>query len=188
MSKRPKNPNDKSVAVFCGAQNAVPQKHLDLGRDLGLWMGDNKVSLIYGGGDCGLMGAVANAVMEKKGWVTGVFPENLREIENEHEALSECIIVDTMHTRKELMYIKSDMFVILPGGFGTMDEFFEILTWKQLKLHDKPIVIVDHDGYWSHLVSLMENIIGNGYAMKGTDTMYDVVHTLDELTEYIAGH
>ncbi len=177
-----------SVAVFCGAQNAVPQTHLDMGKELGSRLADNNISLVYGGGDCGIMGAVANAVMAKDGWVTGVFPESLREIENEHQSLSEIVIVDSMHTRKELMYRKSDMFIILPGGFGTMDEMFEILTWKQLNLHDKPIVIFNHEGYWDHLIALMDNIIGNGFAMKGTEELYDVVISLDALQDYILSH
>ncbi len=178
----------KSVCVFCGAQNKVPRIHLDMGKELGKRMAKNNISLVYGGGDCGIMGAVANAVMASGGWVTGVFPESLRNIENEHQNLSKIIIVDTMHTRKELMYNKSDMFVILPGGFGTMDEMFEILTWKQLLLHNKPIVIFNHEGYWDHLIALMENIIDKGFAMMGTKELYDVVTSLDELMEYMHNH
>ncbi len=88
------------MAVFCGAQNSVPDIHLAAGKTIGEWMAENKVSLVYGGGNCGMMGSIANAVMENDGWVTGVFPENLKEFEQEHEGLSESIIVDTMHTRK----------------------------------------------------------------------------------------
>jgi uncharacterized protein (TIGR00730 family) len=175
----------KAVCVFCGAQDNVPQHHLDIGKTLGTRMAKDDISLVYGGGDCGIMGAVANAVMTNEGWVTGVFPRSLRNIENEHQALSEIIIVDTMHERKQLMYERSDVFAILPGGFGTMDEMFEIITWKQLKLHEKPIVIFNHDGYWDHLIALMERIISTGFARPETRELYDVVNTLDELMEKI---
>lgn len=180
-----KQTKNKAVCVFCGAQNKVPQIHLDMGKDLGKKLAEKSITLVYGGGDCGIMGAVANATMANGGWVTGVFPESLRNIENEHQNLSEIVIVDTMHTRKELMYKKSDMFVILPGGFGTMDEMFEILTWKQLLLHDKPIVIFNHEHYWDHLIALMNNIIEKGFAKRETLGLFDVVTSLDELVEYI---
>ncbi len=175
----------KAVCVFCGAQNKVPQIHLDMGKELGKKLAEKEITLVYGGGDCGIMGAVANATMAEGGWVTGVFPESLRNIENEHQNLSEIVIVDTMHTRKELMYKKSDMFVILPGGFGTMDEMFEILTWKQLLMHNKPIVIFNHAGYWDHLIALMNNIIEKGFAMESTLRLFDVVDSLDALVDYI---
>ncbi len=175
----------RNVCCFCGAQNAVPQVHLEMGSALGRRMAQTKNALVFGGGDCGLMGAVANAVMAEGGYVTGVFPESLREVEREHPNLSKCIIVDSMHTRKELMYKKSDIFAILPGGFGTMDEMFEILTWKQIKLHNKPVVILNHLGYWDHLIALMENIIQTGFARSETRGLYDVVSTVEDLITYI---
>jgi len=181
-----KQTNNKTLCVFCGAQNAVAPKFLEVGRQLGAKMAENSVALVYGGGDCGVMGAIANSVMKSGGWVTGVFPESLRNIENEHQNLSEIVIVDSMHTRKELMYKKSDIFAILPGGFGTMDEMFEILTWKQLKLHEKPIVILNFDGYWDHLVALMENIINTGFARQENRELYAVVNNVDELMEFLA--
>ena len=169
------------VAVFCGAQNNVPQKHLDAGTELGHRMAKNKLGLVYGGGDCGLMGAVANAVLEKDGWATGVFPKNLREIEEEHKHLSEIVITDGMHARKELMYDRSSMFVIMPGGFGTMDEMFEIITWRQIGLHEKPVIIFNHDGYWDHLVALMNNIIEKGFATPETAEIFEVYDNMDDL-------
>jgi len=179
------NGKRKTVCVFCGAQNRVPQVHLDMGKEVGKKLAENSISLVYGGGDCGIMGAVANSVMKHGGWVTGIFPESLRNIENEHQGLNKIIIVDTMHTRKELMYMKSDMFIILPGGFGTMDEMFEILTWKQLELHDKPIIIFNHEHYWDHLIALMNNIIDKGFARIETKDLYTVVNTIDELVACI---
>lgn len=171
----------KAVCVFCGASNDAPKTHLDLGRDLGAEMAANHIRLIYGGGDCGIMGSVANSVLANKGKVTGVFPESLKNIENEHQNLSEIIMVETMHQRKELMYQRSQAFVVLPGGFGTMDEMFEILTWKQLLLHEKPIIVVNHEGYWDHLVALMDNIIREGLADESMRQNYSVVSDLDGL-------
>lgn len=170
-----------SVCVFCGAQNAVPQTHLDIGKKFGAELAKSEKKLVYGGGDCGVMGAVANATMDEGGWVTGVFPRSLRNIEAEHDGLSEIVIVDTMHERKQIMYQRSDIFLIFPGGCGTMDEMFEVLTWRQLRLHDKPIVIFNHEGYWDHLVALMENIISNGFARPETREMFTVVDNFEDL-------
>lgn len=171
----------KAVCVFCGASNDAPKTHLELGKNLGKTMAENHIRLVYGGGDCGIMGSVANAVMAHKGKVTGVFPESLKNIENEHQSLSEIIMVETMHQRKELMYQRSHAFVVLPGGFGTMDEMFEILTWKQLLMHEKPIIIVNHEGYWDHLVALMDNIIKEGFAAESMRENYSVVSDVDGL-------
>jgi len=171
----------KAVCVFCGASNDAPKKHLDLGTELGKDMAKNNIRLVYGGGDCGIMGSVANSVMAEGGKVTGVFPESLKNIENEHQSLTEIVMVETMHQRKELMYQRSQAFVILPGGFGTMDEMFEILTWKQLLMHEKPIIVVNHDGYWDHLVALMENIIDQGFAERSMRDHFTVVDDVDGL-------
>jgi uncharacterized protein (TIGR00730 family) len=169
------------ICVFCGAQNAVPPKHLEAGKIFGLEMAKRKLGLVYGGGDCGVMGSVANAVLEGGGWVTGVFPEHLRSIEEEHKHLSETVIVENMHSRKQLMYKRADAFVIFPGGFGTLDEAFEILTWKQIGLHEKPIIIFNHEGYWDHLVALFDNIINTGFAVPATRGMYEVIDSMDAL-------
>ncbi|TAE82952.1 MAG: TIGR00730 family Rossman fold protein [Alphaproteobacteria bacterium] len=173
----------KFICVFCGAQNAVPQQHLKAGHEFGAEMAKRHWGLVYGGGDCGVMGAVANAVLEHKGWVTGVFPEHLRQIEQEHKHLSETLIVQDMHSRKQLMYKRADAFVIFPGGFGTMDETFEILTWRQIGLHTKPIIIFNHEGYWDHLVALFDNIIATGFATASTRDIYEVIDSYDALLE-----
>lgn len=173
----------KSAAVFCGASNDVAQTHLDLGAELGEEFAKNDIRLVYGGGDCGVMGAIANGTMNNGGKVTGVFPHSLKNLENEHENLTEIIMVDTMHQRKEIMYQRSNAFIILPGGFGTMDEMFEIICWKQLKLHNKPIIIMNHNGYWNHLISLMDNIIAKRFAKKEVHSFYEVVDDMPSLME-----
>ncbi len=174
------------VCVFCGAQDKVPQKYLDVGTKFGEWLAAKGRRLVYGGGDSGMMGRVANGVMDSGGYVTGVYPRDLEKIaEVEHKGLSEIHIVDTMHERKELMYSESDTFVIFPGGCGTMDEFFEILTWAQLQLHEKPIIIFNYDGYWDHLVALLHNIVDKGFAKPATREYYSVVDEYEDLIRMI---
>jgi uncharacterized protein (TIGR00730 family) len=171
----------KSLCVFCGAQNAVPEKHLDMGEVFGKAMVEKSYTLVYGAGDCGVMGKVANSVLGNGGSVVGVFPVGLREIESEHQSLSEIILVNTMHERKQVMFDRSDAIIVLPGGFGTMDEFFEVLTWKQIRFHNKPIVVFNHEGYWDPLLKLMDNIVDTGFAAKVSATLYKVVDNIEDV-------
>lgn len=173
----------KSICVFCGAQNTIPKHHIEAGAKFGEMLAARAVTMVYGGGDCGLMGAVANSSMKKGGRVVGVFPMALKNIENEHQALSEIIMVEGMHERKKIMFDRSDAIVVLPGGFGTLDEMFEIITWKQIGLHTKPVVIFNHDGYWDHLATLMDQIIVKGFATPETRGYYKFVTTVDGIFE-----
>ena len=181
------NPSPKSLCVFCGASNAVDKKFLDTGAEFGKLLAERDITLVYGGGDCGVMGAIANATMQNGGHVTGVFPVSLRNIENEHQSLSEIIIVNTMHERKQCMFERSDAFIVFPGGFGTMDEMFEIITWKQLLLHDKPIVIFNYQNYWDPLIALMHNIIEHKFAKTETATFFHVVTELEQILDILEG-
>jgi uncharacterized protein (TIGR00730 family) len=176
---------NKAVCVFCGASNAVDKKFLDIGAEFGKLLAARGVTLVYGGGDCGVMGAIANSTMKQGGHVTGVFPVSLRNIENEHQSLTEIIIVNTMHERKQNMFDRSDAFIVFPGGFGTMDEMFEILTWKQLLLHDKPVIIFNYKGYWDPLIALMKNIIEQKFAKAEVATYYHVVNELEEILDIL---
>lgn len=171
----------QSVCVFCGAQNAVPKSHLDMAFEFGEDLAKNDKQLVYGGGDCGLMGAVANGALTGGGKVIGVFPRSLGRIEVEHQSLTKMHFVDSMHERKQIMYDEADTFVILPGGFGTLDEMFEVITWRQIKIHEKHVIIYNHNGYWDHLIGLMEHMIDVGFAKPETRTFYTVVNTKDEL-------
>ena len=171
----------KAVCVFCGAQNAVPKEHLEMAKELSNDMAKAGKTLVYGGGDCGLMGAVANGVIEKGGETIGVFPRSLGRIEVEHKGLSTMHMVDSMHERKQIMYDNSDVFVILPGGCGTMDEMFEVITWRQIKIHEKPVIIYNHKGYWDHLALLLEHMVNTGFARPETRKFYTFVHTKEEL-------
>ncbi len=175
----------KSICVFCGAQNAVPKSHLEMAHQLGLDMAKAGKQLVYGGGDCGLMGAVANGCLEGGGKAIGVFPRSLGRIEVEHKGLTTMHMVDSMHERKQIMYDNAETFVILPGGFGTMDEMFEVITWRQIKIHEKSVIIFNHEGYWDHLITLMDNIIASGFAKPINRTFYTVVNTKEELYELL---
>jgi uncharacterized protein (TIGR00730 family) len=170
-----------AICVFCGAQNAVPQAHSDMAAELGRDMAKADKTLVYGGGDCGLMGAVANGVLQAGGKAIGVFPRSLGRIEVEHKGLTDMHMVDSMHERKQLMYDHADTFVILPGGCGTLDEMFEVITWRQIKIHEKHVIIYNHLGYWDHLILMLDHMINVGFARPETRQFYTVVNTKEEL-------
>ncbi|HCL84180.1 MAG TPA: TIGR00730 family Rossman fold protein [Chitinophagaceae bacterium] len=143
--------NLESVAVFCGShsgKNPVFTQHV---KELGKLLTMLKVKLVYGGGQKGLMGTLADSVLEQEGHIMGIIPELLIEWEVQHKGLSELAIVPDMHARKKMIYDRCDAVIVLPGGFGTMDELFEILTWNQLKIHSKKIYILNSDGFYNHL-------------------------------------
>ena len=171
----------KSVCVFCGAQNAVAEEHKEMARQLGVDLAQAGKQLVYGGGDCGLMGAVANGALHGNGKVIGVFPRSLGRIEVEHKGLTEMHFVDSMHERKQIMYDNADVFVVLPGGFGTLDEMFEVITWRQIGIHEKLVVIFNYNGYWDQLITLMEHMVDSKFAKPETRKFYTVVNTKGEL-------
>ncbi len=175
------NGGKKSLCVFCGASNNVAKDFLEEGKKFGSMVAKNGFHLVFGAGDCGLMGAVANGALEHGGTVTGIFPRVLDGLEKEHSRLTETIIVDDMHTRKHGMFVRSDAFVILPGGFGTMDETFEVITWKQLHTHDKPIVLYNYKNFWDNWIRLTDQFIDMGFASQKTKTMYDVVDKMEDI-------
>ena len=175
----------KSICVFCGAQNAVPKIYIDMASELGTGMAKAGKQLVYGGGDCGLMGAVANGVLQGGGKAIGVFPRSLGRIEVEHKGLTTMHMVDSMHERKQIMYDNADTFVILPGGCGTLDEMFEVITWRQIKIHEKLVIIYNFNGYWDHLVTLLEHMVNIGFAKPETRNFYTVVNTKEELYELL---
>ncbi|MBP2312605.1 TIGR00730 family Rossman fold protein [Azospirillum soli] len=171
----------KSVCVYCGSSSRVADLHKDTAHALGEGLARRDIQLVYGGGRVGLMGIVADAALGAGGSVVGIIPEHIQSAEVEHTGLTELHVVDSMHTRKRMMMERSDAFVVLPGGLGTMDETFEVLTWKQLRLHDKPIVIVDVDGYWRPLLGLIDHMIAQGFAQTGHRALFTVVNEADEV-------
>ncbi len=141
----------KSIAVFCGSRPGANELYLQHAKELGTLMANNGISLVYGGGSKGLMGAVADAVLESGGEVTGVIPEILVQWEAQHHGLTNLHVVPDMHTRKKMMYELCDAAIILPGGYGTLDELFELLTWNTLQIHSKKIILLNSAGYYEHL-------------------------------------
>ena len=144
-------------------------------------MAENGIQLVFGGGRIGMMGIIADAVMDSGGEVIGVIPEHLHDIEVGHEGLTELHIVDSMHTRKNKMFELSDAFVVMPGGLGTMDETFEIITWRQLGLHDKPVILVNNNQYWEPFRALVKHIIDSGYARENCMDLFTIVDSIDEV-------
>ncbi len=153
-----------SLCVFCGSRFGNDPAYEEAARELGAVMADKGIRLIYGGGSVGLMGLVASAVMENGGEVIGVIPQFLEDLEVGKSDVTELIVTENMHSRKNKMFELSDGFISLPGGLGTLDETFEIMTWKQLKVHDKPVIMLDIGGYWSEMKVLLEAIIHKGFA------------------------
>jgi uncharacterized protein (TIGR00730 family) len=141
----------KSIAVFCGSRQGANELYVEHAKQLGRLMAENNISLIYGGGSKGLMGAVADAVMDNGGKVIGVIPEVLVQWEAQHHGITELHVVSDMHSRKKMMYELCDAAIILPGGYGTLDELFELLTWNTLQIHSKKIILLNSAGYYEHL-------------------------------------
>jgi len=153
----------KSICVYCGSSQSVPQPYFETARRLGGAIAARGLTLVYGGAHVGLMGAVADSALQAGGRVSGVIPQALVDKEVAHAGLSESHIVESMHDRKALMAQLSDAFIALPGGFGTLDELFEILTWALLGFHDKPILLLNQDGYYDHLIAFLDRAGRDGF-------------------------
>jgi len=170
-----------SICVYCGANEGGNPEHRVAAERFGEMMAAQGIRLVFGGGRVGLMGVIADAVMAAGGEVVGIIPEHLHDIEVGHKGLTELHIVDSMHTRKQLMFDLSDAFVVLPGGLGTLDETFEIITWRQLGLHDKPVILVDNDGYWQPFKALVQHVIDNGFARASSAELFTIVETTNDI-------
>jgi uncharacterized protein (TIGR00730 family) len=152
------------LCVYCGSSDGVDRRYQVAASELGAGLALRGIELVYGGGRNGLMGLVADAVLAGGGQATGVIPVHLQHREVAHLGLSELIVVADMHQRKRVMAERADAFAVLPGGVGTLDEAVEILSWRQLGLHQKPIFIIDIAGYWSPLAALFEHIVASRFA------------------------
>ncbi len=171
----------KSLCVFCGSRVGNNTAYETAARRLGEIMLEREVRLIYGGGGIGLMGIVADTIVKGGGEVTGVIPRFLEEREVGKSDVSEFIVTDNMHTRKHKMFDLSDGFVSLPGGLGTLDETFEIMTWKQLNIHAKPIVALNTEGYWSGLKKLIDDTVEGGFANERARELISIVDTPEQI-------
>ena len=175
-----------SVCVYCGSSDRGLAAHHEAATRLGTTLAENGIELVYGGGRIGLMGIAADAALAAGGRVVGIIPRHLETVEVGHGGLSELIVTENMHDRKRAMFERADAFVSLPGGLGTLDETFEIVTWKQLGLHDKPVIIADIGGYWAPLRTLLEAVIDGAYAKPNVRALYQIVETVDDILPTIA--
>ena len=174
-------PSLRSLCVFCGSATGTDTIYAEAARELGRQMAKADVCLIYGGGRIGLMGAMAEAMAEAGGQIVGIIPRYLEEAEVAFGKATELLVVEDMHTRKRLMSERADAFCVMPGGLGTLDETFEILTWKQLGLHKKPIVFANLRDYWSGCLAVIENMIGAGFCRPNVRDLYTVVDSVEAI-------
>lgn len=172
------------LAIFCGSKIGNNELYEQHAIALAGLLAERKVELIYGGGKSGLMGVVANTVMQQGGIVRGVIPKVLTEWEHQHEGISELVVVDDMHIRKRKLYELCDAAIILPGGFGTLDELFEILTWNQLSIHDKKIFIMNSGGFYNNLIAHMQIMSGEGFLYGNLEEKLTIINEPDQLIEY----
>lgn len=175
-----------SLCVFCGSRTGADPAYEAATRRLGALMAGRGVRLVYGGGGIGLMGVLSESVLAAGGTVTGVIPEFLVKYEVGSRHVSEMIVVDSMHERKSRMFEMSDGFVVLPGGLGTLDETLEIVTWKQLQLHAKPIVVLDVGGFWRPLKALVDGVVAGGFAHPAVAELFTVVDDADDVFPALA--
>ena len=166
---------NRNLCVYCGSGPGKQPAYMAAARTLGKSLADNRIGLVYGGGSMGLMGETARAVLENGGRVTGIIPEFLTQKERMLTDVQELIVTATMHERKLTMFEKSDGFVVLPGGLGTLEELSEISTWAQLDQHTKPIIICNIDGYWEPLLTLFAHMRDEQFIRPGLDFKFDVV-------------
>jgi uncharacterized protein (TIGR00730 family) len=176
----------RRLCVYCGSAVGLDPRYAAAARELGDALARAGIELVYGGGRIGLMGVLADAVLTAGGRVTGIIPTALRDAELAHHGASELIIADGMHDRKRQMAEKADAFAVLPGGIGTLDETFEIVTWRQLGLHDKPIFLVDIAGYWQPLRALLGHLGAHGFTQSGVPRLLTVVPDVAALMTALA--
>ena len=172
----------RSVCVFCGSRPGDDPVYVEEARRFGALMAQAGVTLAYGGGGLGLMGAVADGALDAGGYVVGVIPDFLIHAEAGHGRLSEPVIVRTMHERKMTMFERSDAFVVLPGGIGTLEELFEIMSWRTLALHEKPMVMLNTQGYWTPLLDLIERVVGRRFASAN---VHDSIRFVDAAADVL---
>ncbi|MFI5129604.1 MAG: TIGR00730 family Rossman fold protein [Chitinophagales bacterium] len=174
----------RSLAVFCGSKDGITPLFREHAIQLGKTMVEYKVTLVYGGGNVGIMGTIANTVMDHGGKAIGVIPQVLVEWERQHNSLSELFIADDMHSRKKKMYELCDAAIILPGGFGTLDEMFEMITWNQLSIHDKQIFILNSGGFYDHLIAHIQLMQKERFLYEAAQERFTVINAPSDMIKY----
>ncbi|MBG1232078.1 TIGR00730 family Rossman fold protein [Aestuariivirga litoralis] len=180
MTQNPR-PIEHRLCVYCGSSPGRNPSHMKSAIALGTAMARAGIGLVYGGGSIGLMGATAQAVLDAGGHVTGIIPEFLVAKERMLDGVNELVVTRSMHERKTLMFERSTGFVALPGGIGTLEELAEITTWAQLNQHAKPIIVADFEGYWEHLLKLLDHMRAEQFIRAETEVFLDVAKTVDEV-------
>lgn len=182
------NKKVKNICVYCGSGSGRDPVYAEAARILGRAMADANIGLVYGGGSLGLMGEIARTVLNQGGRVTGIIPEFLSAREKMLSEVQDLIVTHSMHERKQIMFDKSDAFVALPGGIGTLEELVEQLTWSQLGQHTKPVVLGDVDGFWTPLLSLIDHMREEAFVRPGLEVRlttvkdpHDIVPTIQDL-------
>ena len=175
----------KALCVFCGSSLGFEPVHGNFARKLGQRLAVRGVGLVFGGGGIGLMGVLADSVLSNGGVATGVIPEFLMRPEIAHPNLTEMIVVKDMHARKQQMFDLADGFAVLPGGLGTLDEAIEVITWRQLQLHDKPVALLDNDGYWALFPTVINHFVAEGFTPEKTKKLFTILHDADEVIDIV---
>ncbi|TWT34982.1 LOG family protein YvdD [Thalassoglobus neptunius] len=176
----------QSVCVFCGSRTGHDPAYASAASELGKRLAESGRTLVFGGGHIGLMGVVANATLEHGGSAIGVIPESLQQKELAHSGVQDMRIVDSMHTRKAMMADEADAFIALPGGLGTFEELCEILTWAQLGFHRKPVALLNVNGYYDHLIQMIDHGISEGFMLDRHRKLVAVVESVDEFFALLA--
>lgn len=174
-----------SVAVFCGSKSGANPLFIEHAKQLGKLLAQQNIKLIYGGGSIGIMGGLANAMLDNKGKVVGIIPKLLVEWEQQHNNLTELIITDDMHSRKKLLYEMSDAAIILAGGYGTLDELFELITWNNLKIHEKKVYILNTSGFYNAIIQHIETMQQEGFLYDNWKNRIIVCNDANEIIELI---
>ncbi|AVV50345.1 TIGR00730 family Rossman fold protein [Leptospira santarosai] len=183
--KETMNVTKLAICVFCGSRSGTNPVYAEAARDLGWLLVEKNLDLVFGGASCGIMGTIADAVMEKGGGVSGIIPDFLSIKEVKHDRVKDLMIVSSMHERKFRMYEKSSGFIALPGGIGTLDELVEITTWNQLKLISKPLGLLNVNGYFDYLLKQLERMVEDGFLDPETKNDLIVSENPEELLDLL---
>lgn len=176
-----------SVTVYCSSSSRAPKEYFEAAAALGMSFAREGIDLVFGGGRVGLMGCIADAVMENGGTVRGIIPRFLEEREVAHYGLSELVVVESMHERKMKLAEWGDAYLVLPGGFGTLDELIEVITWRHLGHHQKPIILLNLNGFWDPLLAFFGRIREEGMVGEGYEDYYRICDTPDDVMELLVG-
>lgn len=173
------------LCVFAGSSAGHDPALIDVVKRIGAMAAARDIGIVYGGGRTGLMGAIADGSTEAQGYVHGIIPQFLETLEVAHQGITDLTITTTMHERKTIMYDEGDAFLVLPGGFGTMEEVMEIITWRQLKSHNKPIMMFNYEGYWDSLITMWHQASEAGFIRPQQLSLADSVEDLDGLADFL---